>query len=347
MLKNNQVSRYLSKKIVKRIVLIFVCMVGSLNDSFAQQNIQFSQYFFNTLSVNPAYAGYKEAWYLQAGHRMQWIAMDGAPVTTQVSVDGVTDDISKKVGLGLQITADKLGVQSATSIYANYAYRIQLDDEDLSRLSLGLGVGMTQYGLDGTKLDPVTVNDPLLNYDHRYNYIPDIRFGIYYYNPRWYLGFSAMDLLSGSRSSTLFNWKIDNTMNVMRKTHCYIISGALFDLTEYTKFRPSLNIREDFVGPTNLDLSAVFIFENRFWGGLSYRTGIALWNKDYDNGLDLTKRDAISGIFQFQATERLRVGYSYDLATNGLASALHGTHELSVGWVIPGKHKRVLSPRFF
>src|SRR5690606_31438294 len=125
----------------------------------AQQNIQFTQYIFNSLSVNPAYAGYKEEWYAQLGLRSQWVGLEGAPQTASASIDGVSNPLNKKHGVGLQLTADKLGPQSATSIYANYAFRLRLDDEDTRRLSIGLAAGITQYSLDGALLDPISGND--------------------------------------------------------------------------------------------------------------------------------------------------------------------------------------------
>lgn len=352
MLKNINISSSVRSETIRKITLVLICIMGFTLQMSAQQNIQFTQYIFNTLSVNPAYAGYKEAWYLQAGHRMQWVGMKGeggAPVTSQISIDGVTDDLSRNVGLGLQMTADQLGVQSATSLYANYAYRIRMDYEDTKRLSLGLAVGVTQYGLDGTKLRFVDADDPLLNLENKYSYIPDVRFGVFYSAPSWFLGFSAMDLLSGDRSNSLYDWSTDSTLNVMRKRHFYLISGMLFNLTNYTKIRPSFMIREDFKGPTNLDLSTFFIFDNRFWVGASYRTGLKLWKKNYEDATEepLSLINSVAGLLQFQVTDRIRIGYSYDLAINGLISSQSGTHELTFGWVLPSKRKRVLSPRFF
>jgi type IX secretion system PorP/SprF family membrane protein len=326
------------------VPLAFISFLISMQHSFAQQNIQLTQYFFNTLSVNPAYAGYKEDWYIQADHRMQWMGMDGAPVTTQLSIDGVTDVVSKNMGVGLQLTSDRLGPQSATSVYADYAYRLQLDKADMSRLSFGLSLGLTQYSTDVEKLRAVDPNDPLLTFENSNSYIPDIRFGIYYYNPKFYVGLSFMDLLAGTDSSSIF--KTDSTVNVMRRTHCYLIGGGLFEINDYTKFRPGFMIREDFKGPTNLDLSATFIFDNRFWIGGTYRTGLSM-GKKYAIGQTLSSLNAITGHIQFQVNDKLRVGYSYDYALNSLSSIQSGSHEFSVGLLLSRKARRVLSPRFF
>jgi type IX secretion system PorP/SprF family membrane protein len=128
---------------ILRVTLLFLVSVATRGHG--QQNIQFTQYIFNTLSVNPAYAGYKEEWFAQLGLRNQWVSMQGAPQTGQISIDGILDPVAKRQGLGFQITADRLGAQSATSAYANYAYRLRLNEEDTKRLSFGLGAGVTQY----------------------------------------------------------------------------------------------------------------------------------------------------------------------------------------------------------
>lgn len=332
---------------MKKVVWCGGAMILLLSSpfTFAQQNIQFSQYIFNTISINPAYAGFKEDWYLQAAHRQQWIGIDGAPVTTQISIDGVTDVLSKNVGVGLQLTADRLGAQSATSFYANYAYRIKLDYADMSRLSFGLAVGLTQYSTDVSQLRAINPDDPYVNFETSNSYIPDVRFGVYYYNPKFYVGLSVMDLLSGKDSTSVLNWKTDSTCNIIRRPHLYLMGGALFELSDYTKLRPSILIREDFQGPTNIDLSALFVFDNRFWIGGTYRSGYPLWKK-YPEG-QLSIPNALIGIVNFQVTDQVRVGYSYDYALNSLSGMQNGTHELTIGWLLSRRSKRVLSPRFF
>lgn len=348
MLLKIEIPKPVKKRMAISWMVALICIIGLSPGISAQQNIQFTQYVFNTLSVNPAYAGYKEDWYVQAAQRLQWQGIEGSPTTTSVSIDGVTDEFNKRIGLGLQMTADRFGAESNTSLYANYAYRIRLNREDTKRLCFGLALGVTQYGLDGTLLDPVEVDDPLLNYEKKYNYIPDARFGVYYYTPKWFIGFSATDMFSGyDGSNSIFNWNADSTLNILRKPHFYLISGALFNLSPYTRIRPSCMIREDLKGPTDMDLSVSFIFDDRFWVGATYRTPLRLWNKHYEEDNSLSLTNGIAGILQFQITDNLRIGYSYDLALSSLFNSQNGTHELTLGWILPQKRKRVLSPRFF
>ncbi|TKC04251.1 PorP/SprF family type IX secretion system membrane protein [Pedobacter frigoris] len=337
----------MNKHIIKGALISIGLMALGITRSHAQQNIQFTQYIFNTLSVNPAYAGYKEEWFAQMAYRNQWTGIDGAPKTAQLSIDGVADREKKNVGLGLQITDDRLGPQSLTSIYANYAYRLRLDAEDTQRLSFGIGVGLSQYGLDGEKLRPVDQGDVDLPVGKISSTIPDMRFGVYYYNPKWYIGASVMDLLSGDNSNSVFNWDNNTVSNLKRKRHFYLIAGTLLNLSPDTKLRPSIMLKEDLKGPTSLDINGMLIFGGRFWVGASYRTGITLWKKDYAEGQQLSKQNSVSGITQFYINDRFRIGYSYDYIVSKLSSVQNGTHEITLGLTFPGKGKRVLSPRFF
>jgi type IX secretion system PorP/SprF family membrane protein len=335
----------MNKNIIKKTILMLGLAIGLKESVQAQQSIQFSQYIFNSLSVNPAYAGYKEELFAQLALRTQWTGIKGAPQTGQFSLDGVTN--SKRMGLGLQITADKLGPQTASSIYFNYAYRLQLNTEDTKRLSFGIAAGLTSYGLDGTVLDPISPDDQSLPNGMINSYIPDVRFGVYYSSAKFYLGASVMDLIAGDQSNEIFRWNAGAIQNIKRKRSVYLIAGTLFNLSEGLKLRPSMLVKEDFKGPTSLDLNAMMIFDNRFWIGGGYRTGITLWSKEYKQGQTLSNSNSISGIVQFYANDRLRIGYSYDYIVSGLSSVQNGTHEITLGLTFPSKTDRILNPRFF
>lgn len=331
-----------------KVVLMCYGLFSTLS-SAAQQNIQFTQYIFNSLSVNPAYAGYKEEWYAQAGIRSQWVGLEGAPQTSTISLDGIANPYDKKHGLGVQITVDKLGPQSASSLYGNYAFRMRLNDEDTKRLSVGIGVGVTQYSLDGTKLDPITAGDATIPPNKISNFIPDVRFGVYYSGSSWYLGFSIMDLLSGDQSNNIFRWDNTTTDNIRRRRHAYVIAGALFDLEGGVKMRPSILYKEDFHGPSSLDLNTMFILGERFWVGAGWRTGVTVFQKTYKSytGNSLSNRNSFSGLIQVYANDKIRIGYSYDYIVSKLSSVQNGTHELTVGVTFGHQARRVINPRYF
>src|SRR5690606_31089089 len=184
------------------------------------------------------------------GLRSQWIDLEGAPQTGLLSLDGLLDlHGARRHGGGVQIMADQLGPQTATSAYLNYAYRLRLDREDTQRLSFGIGAGFTQYSLDGTKITVLDDGDLSLPTGKISNFVPDIRFGIYYHTARWYAGVSIMDLLSGDNFNNLFRWDQITSDRIRRRRHLYLIGGLLIDLSESVKLRPSLLYKDDFMGP--------------------------------------------------------------------------------------------------
>jgi len=320
--------------------LLLIILSLKPTTSLAQQNIQLTQYIFNSMSVNPAYAGYREDWYGQMALRNQWAGIDDAPRTGLVSIDGILDPERKKIGIGLQLSSDRVGPQSSTSVHINYAYRLQLNSEDTKRLSFGIGAGMTQYTLDYNKLNPIDGGDQFATEGTNSRATPDFRFGVYYYSPKVYVGASMMGLTAGIAQS------VSNGVEIY-KQHIYLISGLLLDINSQTKFRPSLLIKEDFRGPTSLDLNSMFIFKDKFWVGASYRTGVKLWNKDFNQGQSISNINAVAALVMLSINNSLRIGYSYDYSTGILNSFDNGSHEITLGMSLSRKSTRVISPRFF
>jgi type IX secretion system PorP/SprF family membrane protein len=310
----------------------------------AQQNIQFSQYIFNSLSVNPGYAGYKEEWFVQLGLRAQWVGVEGAPQTAIASIDGILDPRDRKMGLGFQITTDKIGVQSATSATVNYAYRLQLNGDDTERLSFGLGVGVAQYSLKGQLLTTIDKEDQAVPVGNQSNIVPDLRFGVFYNSDYWYLGLSALDVFSGPKDN--LNRNQSSSLNIIRSRHAYFMGGGLINLSPDLRVRPSILIKEDFRGPTSADLNAMVIINDKIWIGASYRAGFNLWKKQLPS-LPLSNQNSISGIFQFFVNDRFRIGYSYDHVTSKLGSNQNGSHELTMGLAYGKVPRSMICPRVF
>ncbi|SHL24348.1 type IX secretion system membrane protein, PorP/SprF family [Chitinophaga jiangningensis] len=317
------------------------------NNTAAQQNLQFSQYVFNMLAVNPAYAGYKEDLFANAIYRKQWVSFPGGPQTGGVSVDGALNSSrDARVGLGAQIMYDKLGPQDATSIYGMYSYRIPVNEDGDKRLCFGIGAGVTQYAIDGSVLVYNDDNDPSIPMGRASTWVPDARFGIYYYTPTWYVGASVMDLFSLYTDASRYYWKGYQYKTIRKTQHLYVNAGVMFNFSDNLKLKPSILIKEDFKGPTNVDLTALFLIADRLWVGGSYRTGVKLWSKPaLDKNLE--QLDAASAIVQFNVTQQLRIGYAYDLTISKMASYQSGSHELSIGYLFTGKRPRVTSPRYF
>lgn len=329
-----------------KMAFLFCLAAGLPAISRGQQNVQYSQYAFNMLSVNPAYAGYKEDLYLNAVYRQQWVNFPGAPKTGAVSLDGALNTREQRVGLGLQVTYDKLGPQDASSVYGMYSYRIPLDDEGTRRLCLGVGAGATQYSIDGTALVYNDSGDPAIPAAKVSTIVPDARFGVYYYTPNFYAGISVMDLFSLYTDNTRYYWRNYNYKVIRKTQHLYLTAGTVLNLSDNLKLKPSFLVKEDFKGPTNLDLNAFLLIAEKVWIGGSYRTGVKIWNKSHLQS-DLEQLDAASALVEFFATPNLRIGYAYDITTSKMSSAQSGSHEISVGITFPNKRQRVFSPRYF
>ena len=190
----------------RTIYMTLLLLAAAVIPGKAQQNVQFSQYVLTVLSVNPAYAGYKENWYMNAIYRHQWAGFPGAPRTGGVSIDGLTN-AATTISITLQVMSDRLGPQEALSLYGSYAYRIPLDDEDTRRLCIGIGAGVTQYAIDGAALQYIDDADEAIPTGKASNWIPDARFGVYYYTPKFYAGISVMDLFALYTDATRYSWK--------------------------------------------------------------------------------------------------------------------------------------------
>jgi type IX secretion system PorP/SprF family membrane protein len=323
---------------LKRYILLLILNFGFIQ-VYAQQTIQFSQYVFNGLAVNPAYAGYKDNWIVGLSYRMQWTGIDGAPQTGIISIDGLTNNLNKNIGLGLIAGSDRLGPQSTSSIYANYAYRLRLDDYDTRRLSFGFALGFAQYSLDASRFNATNVGDGSIPTSNQSQISPDIHAGLYYYTPKFYLGASVLNMLSGDANGT--GYKMAKQVR-----HVYLTGGMLIPLSEYLNWKPSFMLKEDFKGPTNLDLSSYLLIHRLIWVGASWRTGVSIWNKpNLQDGLD--ESDAFAAIVQVYCSDKFRIGYSFDFTTSKLADYQKGSHEISIGLTLKPKKRKILSPRYF
>jgi type IX secretion system PorP/SprF family membrane protein len=326
-------------KIIKR-ALVLLAVIGlsfSAKPVKAQQDAQFSQYMFNGIYINPAYAGYKEQLNLYAFYRSQWTGVQGSPKTMSLALDAIAND--GNVGLALQLSSDKLGAQSNLAAYANYAYRIRMNEDGSSRLAFGVGVGVIQLGIDGAKLNP---NDPEPDQPAgtQSTTVPDARVGVFYSNNRFYAGFSADNLIS-------------QYINVERyafipqpRPHYYLTAGMLIPLTENVLLKPSFLLKDDRAGPTSLDLNAFFLLGERIWIGGSYRRGVKLYDKSYLQK-DLSSQNSAIAALEFFATSNLKIGYAYDFSIGPLQGYSGGTHEISIGYYFKIKKLRMLTPRYF
>jgi len=307
--------------------------------AYAQQDPQYSQYMFNTLVVNPAYAGYRETTNITLLHRDQWSGFDGAPKTQSFIADAAFGD-DKKVGLGLSVMNDKAGLQRRTTAHFNYAYRIPVGEE--ARLALGISLGVEQFSLNAGNASVEDASDP--NFlENQTNFVPDARFGVHYSNPKFYAGLSVTNLISKS-----INYQqVGRNIIANQGRHFFLTAGYLFDLSPDLKVKPSVMIREDTMGPTNIDLNSFLLIKESVWIGASYRSGVNLWKKTSWNSGTLAQNSVV-GLLEAFVVKNVRVGYSYDYSLSQLVDYTNGTHEISIGLILNGRQKNaVLTPRYF
>lgn len=326
--------------------------LGLCHAAYGQQDVQFSQYVFSGMTLNPAYAGYKGSPYLNASFRDQWTGFPGAPKTAMISFDGLAGVPDEKMGLGIQAMYDELGPQQNLSFTGSYAYRLPLPGDAADhphRLCFGIGAMVSQYSLNGSVLQYEDPNDPLLsNVTVRTKMVPDANFGVYYYTGNFYAGGSLMNLFSFNSARTIYYANGSTYASVLQGTHMYLTAGGMATISDEIKFKPSILIKEDFKGPTNADFNAFFLFDEILWVGGSYRTSVKSWNKS-NLQQNLQASDAASLMVEFYATPELRIGYSYDLTTSGLSNYQTGSHEISVGLTFKSKSSAqyMATPRYF
>lgn len=323
--------------IIKKIIMAVGILQLVFGLARAQQDAQFSQYMFNGIYINPAYAGYREQLNIQAFYRSQWTGITGAPQTMSLAVDAIAND--GNVGLALQLSSDRLGAQRNQSAYASYAYRIRTNADGTSRLAFGVGAGVVQLGIDGSLLNP---NDPEISQPvgMQSTIVPDARAGVYFSTDRFYAGLSADNLISQYID-------VDRYAFIPKpKPHYYLTVGALFPLSQDVLIKPSVLLKDDRGGPTSLDVNAFLILGDKLWVGGSYRTGVKLYDKNYLQKNLSSLNSAVAAV-QFFATSSIRIGYAYDFSIGALQGYSGGTHEISVSYFFNKRNARMLSPRYF
>jgi type IX secretion system PorP/SprF family membrane protein len=291
--------------------------------------MQYSQYLFNYIVVNPAYAGYKEAVNLQAFARVQWAGINGAPNIYSLVVDGSTGS-NNAIGWGGQIVNETRGATNILSLFSTYAFRLRLNERN-DRLAFGLSAGVSQWQVDQAKLIPDPDVPPTVFDGLRPEWRPDFRFGIYYSNPFMYAGVSVTNLFA-------------NFSMAAKRPHMYVSAGALIPINNNIALKPTFIYREDFRGPSNIDINLLALLLKELWVGVSYRTGLYLGSKVNVSDIESSQStNAVAFMMQLFLIKNLQIGYSYDLSLSGWP----GTHEISLSYTIPKKKTRLSTPRYF
>ena len=294
-------------------VLMFTVMV-----SFAQQDAQFTQYMYNTININPAYAGSRGVLSIFALHRTQWVGLDGAPVTNAISVN--TPLNANNLGLGISVINDKIGPTHENTISADLSYTIPTSET--FKLSFGIKATANLFDLDISRLNPAD-DDPSLH-DYSNKFTPNIGAGVYLHSDKAYVGFSVPNFIETNRYD-------DNEVAIFKeKINYYLIAGYVFDLNNDFKFKPAVLTKIVEGAPLQVDVSANFMFIDKFVVGVAYR-----WSA------------ALSAMVGFQVSEGLYIGYGYDHETTNLNNYNSGSHEIFLRYELFKKDKKIITPRFF
>jgi type IX secretion system PorP/SprF family membrane protein len=287
--------------------------------SYGQQDAQFTQYMYNTININPAYAGSRGAMSIFALHRTQWVGLDGAPTTNAVSIN--TPISNSNLGLGVSFVNDKIGPTNENTISADLSYSIQTSAD--FKLSFGMKATANLFNLNASKLNPVNQGDAQFQ-NLRNVFTPNVGAGIYYHSDKAYLGLSVPNFIQTNRYN-------DNEVAIFKeKINYYFIGGYVFDLSNDIKLKPAFLTKVVEGSPLQVDVSANFMFVEKLTLGVAYR-----WSA------------AMSAMVGFQVSDGMYIGYGYDLETTNLENYNSGSHEIFLRYEIFKNSNKILTPRFF
>jgi len=313
------------QKIIKILFVVGVCMVQSIN-SFSQQNALFSQYMFNTLAINPAYAGSRNVVAATALYRNQWVGIEGAPKTGTFTVDAPF--ANERIGLGMQLSSDRIGITRTTSGFLTAAYKIPMGYD--GNLSFGLERSIASYTANFTdiSLDPTgPVPDPSFATDISKTLF-NFGSGIYFSNSRMYAGFSVKDFVRNRLNNN--DLATDDDITARQSAHGYLALGYVFPLGLDFNLKTSMLAKGVRGAPVQGDFNATLWIKDIIAVGAEYRTSAD-----------------VSALMELRVTPQVRIGYAYDKSTTALRNYNSGSHEFMLRYEFSFDRNRTLSPRYF
>ena len=297
-------------------------------ESNAQQEPMHTMYMWNTLAINPAYAGSREVFSTIAVGREQWTGFEGAPSTQNLSLH--TPLLYPSVALGFTVINDNIGPTNNTGVWGDFAYRFNTTEN--AKLSLALRGGASLQTADLADVEGVDPDDPAFNKNVETSLVPNFGFGAYYYSDLGYVGLSIPRLLNNEENNGNNPGSINDAQDETQR-HYYLTAGYVFSISADSTslmFKPSVVARAVENGPVNFDVTANFLIKQKLWLGASYR-----------------HESSIAGLISFRFTDHLRAGYSYDFGTSELQSHHSGTHEIMIGYDFFQENVKTMSPRYF
>lgn len=306
---------------MKKIVTLVLLLISGL--SYAQQDAQFSNYMYNTLSFNPAYAGSRGTTSIYLSQRSQWVGLEGAPITNALSYHAPLG--SSNVGIGLSLLNDAIGPVEENLISLDVSYRIRASYD--SQLAFGLRASAHMLNVDFTKLNIFNPGDVLAQNNINNRISPNIGFGMFWYSEKSYVGFSIPNLLETRHINKGLNSSVNSISK--ERLHYHFTAGYLFDITQNILFKPAVLTKIVSGAPLQVDVSSNVQFYDKFTVGASYRIDAA-----------------VSFLAGFQLNPNWFLGYGYDFDTNTLSTYNSGSHEVFLRYEI-FRNDKVKLPRFF
>lgn len=308
------------------IVLLLALVMGTFS-SRAQQDAQYTQYMYNTVSINPAYAGSRGVTSITGLHRSQWVGLDGAPRTQTISIHAPIN--RSKIGIGLNITNDEIGPSDETYFDGLFSYTINVSEK--GKLSFGAKAGAHLLNIDYSQLSFLNQGDATFQNNVDNQLALQLGAGVYYRTDKFYLGFSVPNFLKTEHYDSSDNSINSSSSEIAdERLNYYIITGLVLDLNEDIKFKPAALGKIVAGAPIAVDITANFMFYEKLTLGAAYR-------------LDA----AFSGLVGFQLSETLFLGLGYDAETTKLSEYNDGSYEIMARFELNRSYDRMLTPRFF
>lgn len=307
----------------KSLIYITLTLLGLT--AYGQQDAMFTHYAFNTVAVNPAYAGSRDALTITGLHRSQWVGFEGAPTTQTLTLHAPI--LKNRIGLGLSILNDKIGPTNTTSLYADVAYKIPVSEKGTLSFGVKGGVNIAQQGLND--LDTDQDQDNSFSQDLTSGILPNFGAGVYFDTDKWYIGASTPKIIENAFETG----GTGNSNDVAKEQrHFFLIAGTVFNLSQTVKLRPSTFLKITEGASPELDLTGMFIFSDRLELGAMFRTG-----------------DAVGALIGYNFNTQLRIGYSFDWSWNNRTFEYNnGSHEVMLRYdAIFNNNKKIRSPRYF
>ena len=306
---------------LKQFSILFVFL--TLTTSFwAQQDAQYSQYMYNTVAVNPAYAGSRGVTSVFLLHRTQWVGLEGAPETNVFTLNKPVSNTP--LGYGISVLNDRVGISDHTIISADLSYTIAVSS--VFKLSFGLKASAGWLSVDYSRLTIRHPSDIVLSQQNELDqqFSPNVGAGLYLHSDQKYLGISIPNILETER------YNDNNSSTTFDKMHFYVIAGIVYDVNPDWKFKPALLTKLVQGAPLQMDLSANFLYREKVTFGAAYRLNAA-----------------VTGLVGFQVTKAWQIGYAYDAETTRLANYNSGSHEIFLRFELFKSYDKIVSPRFF